>query len=89
MDSLALALSSLALSGHMHKCPQYMHIKYLVIYIYHVKKKPKTLIFDVILIRLILICRYVFEGLGHLVASILINSTQYLKRINENGIKKM
>ncbi|ELT88409.1 hypothetical protein CAPTEDRAFT_172210 [Capitella teleta] len=33
--------------------------------------------------------RYVFEGLGHLVASILINSTQYLRRINENGIKKM
>ena len=33
--------------------------------------------------------RYIFEGLGHLVSSILINSTQYLKRINENGIKKM
>ena len=27
--------------------------------------------------------------LGHLVASILINSTPSLKRINENGIKKM
>jgi len=33
--------------------------------------------------------KYVFEGLGHLVASILINSTPSLKRINENGIKKM
>ncbi|CAH1783447.1 unnamed protein product [Owenia fusiformis] len=33
--------------------------------------------------------KYVFEGLGHLVSTILINSTQYLKRINENGIKKM
>ncbi|XP_064630302.1 exocyst complex component 4-like isoform X2 [Lineus longissimus] len=34
-------------------------------------------------------CKYIFEGLGHLIATILINSTQYLKRINENGIKKM
>ena len=32
---------------------------------------------------------YVFEGLGHLVSSIFINSTQYFSRINENGIKKM
>ncbi len=39
--------------------------------------------------RSLLCRRYVFEGLGHLVASILINSTQFLKRINENGIKKM
>ncbi|XP_038070549.1 exocyst complex component 4-like isoform X2 [Patiria miniata] len=33
--------------------------------------------------------KYVFEGLGHLVSFILINSAQYVKRINENGIKKM
>ena len=33
--------------------------------------------------------RYIFEGLGHLVSTILINTAQYLKRINENGIKKM
>jgi len=36
-----------------------------------------------------LIGRYIFEGLGHLVSTILINTAQYLKRINENGIKKM
>lgn len=33
--------------------------------------------------------KYIFEGLGHLVASILINSTVSIKRINENGVKKM
>jgi len=33
--------------------------------------------------------RYVFDGLGHLVSTILINTAQFLKRINENGIKKM
>lgn len=33
--------------------------------------------------------RYIFEGLGHLIASIMINSAQCIKRINENGIKKM
>ncbi|XP_050406103.1 exocyst complex component 4 [Patella vulgata] len=33
--------------------------------------------------------KYIFESLGYLVASILINSIQYLKKINENGIKKM
>jgi len=41
----------------------------------------------------VLVCcwigRYIFEGLGHLVSTILINTAQYLKRINENGIKKM
>jgi len=36
-----------------------------------------------------LLGRYIFEGLGHLVSTILINTAQYLKRINENGIKKM
>lgn len=34
-------------------------------------------------------CRYIFESLGYLVASILINSVQFLNKINENGIKKM
>ena len=33
--------------------------------------------------------RYIFESLGYLVASILISSVQFLKKINENGIKKM
>lgn len=33
--------------------------------------------------------KYVFEGLGHLISSILISSVQYIKRINANGIKKM
>ncbi|GAB1604300.1 exocyst complex component 4-like [Argonauta hians] len=33
--------------------------------------------------------KYIFESLGYLVASILINSIQFLKKINENGIKKM
>lgn len=33
--------------------------------------------------------RYIFEGLGHLIASILINSTSTLQKINENGIKKV
>lgn len=32
--------------------------------------------------------RYVFEGLGHLVASIIISSCQYVRRINDNGVKK-
>jgi len=33
--------------------------------------------------------KYIFEGLGHLVSTVLINTAQFLKRINENGIKKM
>lgn len=33
--------------------------------------------------------KYIFESLGFLVASILMNSIQYMKKINENGIKKM
>uniref|UniRef100_A0A0B7A5Q8 Exocyst complex component Sec8 n=2 Tax=Arion vulgaris TaxID=1028688 RepID=A0A0B7A5Q8_9EUPU len=33
--------------------------------------------------------KYIFESLGYLVASILISSVQFLKKINENGIKKM
>lgn len=37
----------------------------------------------------ILYFRYIFESLGFLVASILMNSIQYMKKINENGIKKM
>lgn len=47
------------------------------------------------LICLIHICnfvfehRYIFETLGYLVASIIISSVQFLKKINENGIKKM
>ncbi|KAL5022453.1 hypothetical protein ScPMuIL_001608 [Solemya velum] len=33
--------------------------------------------------------KYIFESLGYLVASIIMNSIQFLKKINENGIKKM
>ncbi|XP_023930065.1 exocyst complex component 4 [Lingula anatina] len=32
---------------------------------------------------------YIFDGLGHLIATLLISSAQFLTRINENGIKKM
>lgn len=33
--------------------------------------------------------RYIFEGVGHLVSTILINSATTIKKINENGVKKM
>ncbi|XP_031568751.1 exocyst complex component 4-like isoform X1 [Actinia tenebrosa] len=33
--------------------------------------------------------RYLFEGLGHLVSSILISNLAFIKKINQNGIKKM
>ncbi|KAJ8682074.1 hypothetical protein QAD02_017866 [Eretmocerus hayati] len=33
--------------------------------------------------------KYIFEGLGHLIAKILISSAQYIERIDENGIHKM
>ncbi|XP_049750613.1 exocyst complex component 4 isoform X2 [Elephas maximus indicus] len=33
--------------------------------------------------------QYIFEGLGHLISCILINSAQYFRRISESGIKKM
>lgn len=33
--------------------------------------------------------QYIFDGLGHLISTVLISSTQFLTRINENGIKKM
>ncbi|XP_054164073.1 exocyst complex component 4-like [Oppia nitens] len=33
--------------------------------------------------------RYIFEGVGHLVATILINTTNNIKRVNSNGVKKM
>ncbi|XP_071827721.1 exocyst complex component 4-like [Apostichopus japonicus] len=33
--------------------------------------------------------KYIFEGLGHLISYLLINSAQQIKRINDNGIKKM
>lgn len=36
-----------------------------------------------------IINRYIFEGLGHLISYLLINSAQQIKRINDNGIKKM
>ncbi|KAG1676105.1 Exocyst complex component 4 [Nymphon striatum] len=34
-------------------------------------------------------CRYIFEGLGYLISDIIISGILYIKRINENGIKKM
>ncbi|XP_070541139.1 exocyst complex component 4-like isoform X2 [Ptychodera flava] len=33
--------------------------------------------------------KYILEGIGHLIASILVNGAQYIKRMNEYGIKKM
>ena len=33
--------------------------------------------------------RYLFEGVGHLVAAIFISSTNEIRAINTNGIKKM
>ncbi|XP_062522769.1 exocyst complex component 4-like [Corticium candelabrum] len=33
--------------------------------------------------------KYLFEGIGYLIASILISSTAYLQKINANGIKRM
>ena len=32
---------------------------------------------------------YLFDGIGHLIAAIFIASTQYIQRININGVKKM
>ncbi|XP_074041952.1 exocyst complex component secretory 8 [Leptinotarsa decemlineata] len=34
-------------------------------------------------------CKYIFEGLGHLIAKILISSAQYMSAINEGGIQRM
>ncbi|XP_068208979.1 exocyst complex component 4-like isoform X1 [Palaemon carinicauda] len=34
-------------------------------------------------------CKYIFEGLGPLIANILMTSIIHIRRINENGIKKM
>ncbi|KAF2896324.1 hypothetical protein ILUMI_09831 [Ignelater luminosus] len=34
-------------------------------------------------------CKYIFEGLGHLIAKILISSSQYMKLIDEAGIQRM
>lgn len=33
--------------------------------------------------------QYIFEGLGHLIAKILMSSSQFLERIDEGGIHKM
>ncbi|XP_049784437.1 exocyst complex component 4 isoform X1 [Schistocerca cancellata] len=33
--------------------------------------------------------KYIFEGLGHLIAKILISSAQYIRQIDEGGIRKM
>ena len=35
------------------------------------------------------ILQYIFEGLGPLIANILMSSVVHIRRINENGIKKM
>ncbi|CAG9772580.1 unnamed protein product [Ceutorhynchus assimilis] len=34
-------------------------------------------------------CKYIFEGLGHLIAKILISSAQYMKVIDDVGIQRM
>ncbi|CAG0889302.1 unnamed protein product [Darwinula stevensoni] len=33
--------------------------------------------------------QYVFDGLGHLMSSVLINCLRHIRRINENGVKRM
>ena len=33
--------------------------------------------------------RYLFEGVGHIVAAVFISSTNYIRTINTNGVKKM
>ena len=33
--------------------------------------------------------QYIFEGVSHLVASIIIGCVQHIRRMNENGVKKM
>lgn len=33
--------------------------------------------------------KYIFEGVGHLISTILINSVVHIKKINENGVKRM
>ncbi|XP_046631029.1 exocyst complex component 4-like [Daphnia pulicaria] len=33
--------------------------------------------------------RYIFEGVSHLVSSIIMSSVQHIRRMNENGVKKM
>jgi len=33
--------------------------------------------------------RYIFEGVSHLIASIIMSCVQHIRRINENGVKKM
>lgn len=33
--------------------------------------------------------QYIFEGLGHLIAKILISSTQYMQVIDEGGIQRI
>eukprot|EP00795_Rhopilema_esculentum_P012007 gene12007-2591_t len=33
--------------------------------------------------------KYLFEGIGYLLASIIVSSTAYIKKINRNGVKKM
>jgi exocyst complex component 4 len=38
---------------------------------------------------ILLFLQYIFEGLGHLIAKILISSAQYIDRIDERGIQKM
>jgi len=33
--------------------------------------------------------RYIFEGVSHLIASIIMSCVQHIRRMNENGVKKM
>lgn len=34
-------------------------------------------------------CKYIFEGLGHLISKILISSSQFMEEINDAGIERM
>jgi len=43
----------------------------------------------VVVVVVVLFFRYLFEGVGFLVSSILISNISEIKRINQNGIKKM
>jgi len=48
-----------------------------------------TVIDRFLVVVVVLFFRYLFEGVGFLVSSILISNISEIKRINQNGIKKM
>lgn len=44
---------------------------------------------DITVVFFVVVVRYLFEGVGFLVSSILVSNISEIKRINQNGIKKM